>query len=92
SSGASPSYHQPASYDVGTFMVQVGAFSVQANAQRLADKMRSQYGNATIAEGWVDDKKFYRVRVGLYSSMTLAVDAHLKLVGDGFNGSFVVAR
>ena len=34
-------YRQPASYDVGHFAVQVGAFTVAANADRLAPSCRA---------------------------------------------------
>lgn len=81
-----PVYTQPKSYDIGTFAVQVGAFSVRANAERLATKMRSQYGHARINEGWVKGKKFYRVWVGQFPSLELAENIKLK-----FNGGFVIA-
>jgi rare lipoprotein A len=89
---AAPLYHQPASYDVGTFMVQVGAFAVQENAYRLADKLKAQYGSSAVAEGWVNGQKFYRVRVGLYGSMSLASDALEKIEANGYPSSFIVAQ
>ncbi len=90
--GAAPSYHQPASYDVGPFMVQVGAFTVKANAYRLAEKLKSQYGTSAVAEGWVNGQKFYRVRVGLYNTMALAAEALLRFEVNGYPSSFVVAK
>lgn len=90
--GSAPSYRQPATYDVGTFMVQVGAFTVKANAYRLAEKLKIQYGNSVVAEGWVNGQKFYRVRVGLYNTMALAAEALLRLEMNGYPNSFVVAR
>jgi rare lipoprotein A len=90
--GATPQYRQPASYDVGPFMVQVGAFTVKENAYRLADKLKGQYGSSAVAEGWVNGQKFYRVRIGLYNSMALADDALLHLETNGYPSSFVVAR
>ncbi len=79
-------YTQPQSYDVGTFAVQVGAFSVRSNAERLAAKMRAKYGFARINEGWVDGKRFYRVWVGNFPSLEVAENIKLK-----FKGGFVVA-
>lgn len=90
--GTVPSYHQPASYEVGPFMIQVGAFTVQENAQRLAAKLKSRFGSASIAEGVVSGQKFYRVRVGLYASMTLATAALLTVEADGYSNSFIVAQ
>jgi rare lipoprotein A len=90
--GTPPSYRQPDSYEIGPFMVQVGAFTVRENASRLADKLREQYGASAIAEGWVDGRKFYRVRVGLYDNMALATDGLVQMEANGFPNSFIVAR
>ena len=90
--GSAPHYRQPASYDVGPFMVQVGAFTVKENADRLAEKLKSQYGRSAVAEGWVNGQKFYRVRVGLYASMALADDALRQFETNGYPSSFIVAR
>ncbi len=90
--GATPQYRQPASYDVGPFMVQVGAFTVKENAYRLADKLKSQYGGSSVAEGWVNGQKFYRVRIGLYKTMALADEGLLNLETNGYPNSFIVAR
>lgn len=90
--GSAPYYRQPVSYDVGPFMIQVGAFTVIDNANRLAEKLKSQYGSSAVAEGWVNGQKFYRVRVGLYASMALADNALLQLEANGYPRSFIVAR
>ncbi|PLX81376.1 MAG: septal ring lytic transglycosylase RlpA family lipoprotein [Desulfuromonas sp.] len=79
-------YTQPQSYDIGTFAIQVGAFTVRSNADRLAADMRVQHGFATVREGWVDGKRFYRVWVGKFASLEVAEQMKLKL-----NGGFVVA-
>ena len=44
--------------------IQVGAFSVKGNAERLVSLMRQEYGSAHVSEAMVGDKLFYRVRVG----------------------------
>jgi rare lipoprotein A len=85
-------YRRPASYEVGPFTVQVGAFTLPQNAQRLAEELRRGYGEASIVEGWVAGKKYYRVRVGLYRTMAEAVNAETEFEGKGFRNSFVVAR
>ena len=91
-SGSPPHYRQPASYDVGPFMVQIGAFTVKENAYRLADKLKGQYGNSAVAEGWVNGQKFYRVRIGLYASMALADEALTQIETNGYPSSFIVAQ
>jgi len=90
--GATPSYQPLASYDVGPYMSQVGAFTVRENALRLAEKLKPSYGAAAVVEGWVNAQKFYRVRVGLFDTMALAAEALLRVEGDGYANSFVVAR
>ena len=89
---ASSGYRQPESYDVGVFMVQVGAFTVKDNAYRLAGQLKSLYGSAAVVEGWVNNQKFYRVRVGLYENMALADAALAQIEANGYPNSFIVAR
>ena len=86
SSSGQVTYTQPKSYDIGTFAVQVGAFSVRSNAERLAAEMRAKYGFARINEGWVDGKRFYRVWVGNFPSLEVAENIKLE-----FKGGFVIA-
>lgn len=90
--GSTATYRQPESYVVGPFTVQVGAFAVIENAQRLAAELRAAYGSAAVAEGWVGGKKFHRVRVGLYPTLVQADQARLEFEGKGFRNSFVVAK
>jgi rare lipoprotein A len=90
--GQVASYRQPETYRVGQFMVQVGAFTVKENAYRLAAKMKAQYGSSAVAEGWVEGQKFYRVRVGLFTTLDLAETALRQLEGSGFPSSFVIAK
>jgi rare lipoprotein A len=89
---STPVYTQPVSYDVGPYSVQIGAFTVKENAFRLAEKMKGQYGNSSVVEAWVDGQKFFRVRVGLYNSMNLALEGLASLEQNGYSFSFIVAR
>lgn len=90
--GGVVTYRRPASYVAGPFTVQVGAFTVLANAQRLADELRLSYGASSLVEGWVSGQKFHRVRVGLYATMAEAEQARVEFEGKGFRNSFVVAK
>lgn len=87
-----PRYRQPASYAYGPFTVQVGAFTVAQNAERLATELRTAYGEASVVEGWVAGQKFHRVRVGLYPLMAAALQAATEFEGKGFRNCFVVSR
>jgi rare lipoprotein A len=89
--GSAARYTPPASYEVGPFTVQVGAFTVRANAYRLAARLKAAYGSASVAEGRVDGRLFYRVRVGLYASLAQAATV-LAAIEGRYPSSFVVAQ
>jgi rare lipoprotein A len=92
SAGSAPHYTQLDSYDVGPFMIQVGAFTVKENADRLAAKLKGQYGSSSVATGWVNGQKFYRVRVGLFNAMAKAYTGLLEIEVNGYPNSFIVAQ
>ncbi len=84
-------YRPPASYELGPFSVQIGAFTVEHNARRLADTMRGAYGDALVVEGWVGETRFHRVRVGRYPTMDQATAAVAEFEAKGYPNSFAVA-
>lgn len=90
--GAPRVYRQPPSYVAGPFTLQVGAFSQRDNAMRLAEQLRSRYGEASVVEGWVSGTLYHRVRVGLYNSIAHAERARTDFAALGYRSSFVVAR
>ena len=50
---------------VRTLFVQAGAFTAPDNAQRLADKLRSEgYTQVFVRDDLIAGRKFYRVRIG----------------------------
>ncbi len=85
-------YRHPLSYEMGPFMVQVGAFTLPDNAHRLAEKLNAEYGSSAVVEAWVSGRKFYRVRVGLYRSLADADEARKTFEFNGYPNSFVVAK
>ncbi|WP_305045297.1 septal ring lytic transglycosylase RlpA family protein [Geoalkalibacter sp.] len=84
-------YQAPRTWEVENYSVQVGAFTVLENAQRLAEQMRRQEGYSVIQQGYVGGQLFYRVRAGKFSSLAAADAATLRFESQGFGGSFVVA-
>lgn len=84
-------WRQPKSYTVDSYAVQIGSFSVRANADRLAAQMQARVGAASVAEGWVGAKLFYRVRVGKYPTLAAAETAKAGFEQNGYANSFVVA-
>ena len=80
-------------YNKGSFSVQVGAFTVRENAQRLAQRMKLQYGAADLSLFEQEDISFFRVRVGNFHTQEEAEAFKEKLVRSGeFESAFVVAR
>jgi len=57
---------------VGSFGVQVGAFQVEENAQRLRDRLAGKYSPVNIAIYDSPNGIFYRVRVGRVPSQAAA--------------------
>ncbi len=81
-----------ADYSKGTFMVQVGAFTVKENALKLKQSLKKRYGAADIAVYNNGGEVFYRVRVGKYTTITKAEKARNTFMETGFNSPFVVAE
>ncbi len=84
-------YISSVNYESGNYAVQIGAFSLSDNAQRLASKYQQKLGSAVIKQGWVGGKLFYRVWVGRYESLTAAYAASDEFGRAGYGNSFVVA-
>jgi len=78
-------------YDSGSFAVQIGAFTVASNAQKLASEMLISYGKAEVSAIDRDGKRIYRVWVGEYKSLELAEQATSTFITAGYAGSYVVA-
>jgi len=89
--GGLSSYRPPASYDSGSFALQVGAFTIKANASRYAEELRRKFGAADIQEAIVGGNKYYRVRLGRFSSLRTAQSAQEQYEQKGFNNNFVVS-
>lgn len=89
--GGETEYRAPASYDNGSFALQVAALKSRANAYRYADELKGKYGTADVQEATVAGNTFYRVRLGNYSSLRGAQSAQESFERTGFSGSFIVA-
>jgi len=77
----------------GRFTVQVGAFEVEDNAMRLAERLRVLFDHVTVttyvpSTGTV----FYRVRVSLCEDLNEVNQTVDKLEYLGFSQTFIVAR
>ncbi|MEI6305219.1 MAG: septal ring lytic transglycosylase RlpA family protein [Deltaproteobacteria bacterium] len=84
-------YRPPASYDKGSFGIQVGAFSSLENAQRMADSIKQRYGISSIRESVVNGIRYYRVRAGNYNSLKEAEKVRERSSDKTISEGFVVA-
>ncbi|BCR05237.1 hypothetical protein DESUT3_23060 [Desulfuromonas versatilis] len=84
-------YQHPKSYVVDSYAIQVAAFTVAENAQRMAADLKSRYGVSSVQQGWVGGKLFHRVRVGRYKTLEEAEAAKVDFEARGHRNSFVVA-
>lgn len=75
----------------GPFTVQVGAFSQESNAWRLAAKLRVHNPQVQVVKFDRGDQIFYRVRVGKEKELANAQKLQKNLRSEGFNNAFVVA-
>lgn len=85
------SYQSPPRYDLGNFSIQIGAYTLAANAQKMAADMQRKYGFASVQTGMVNGTMFHRVRAGKYGSLAEAEKARLAFDGQGYRNCFVVS-
>jgi len=75
----------------GRFYVQVGAFTVKNNADRLAARMvQDGYRDTKVEQADVDGKTFWRVQAGLFPSLNAAEQGRETLRKE-FPQAFVIA-
>lgn len=76
--------------NVGFFGVQVGAFAVEENAERLRDRLSTQYSPVTITPYDSPSGMFYRVRVGRLATQAAAQQLAQQLAEQDQFVAFVV--
>jgi rare lipoprotein A len=79
-------------FQKGDFYVQIGAFTVRENADRLKDKMNKGGREAETVRHDRADQVFYRVQIKAGTTLAAAKQMEQTLAGSGFPGAFVVAR
>ncbi len=68
----------------GQFVVQVGAFAVEANAKLLQERL------TTIGQqAWIDRQNLYRVRIGPFATRDLAMQTRTALEANGISAIIV---
>ena len=72
----------------GAWMVQLGSFSIRANAEHLAQKLKKQGFAASVSQG-TGGRHLYRVRVGPVPDHAAANQLQGKLQAAGHTGAVV---
>ena len=70
-------------------MVQLGVFSIQANAERLAQELKSQGFHAQVSENSGGGRPLWRVRTGPVAERAAAEQLNARLRAAGHAGSVV---
>ncbi|MFZ5763319.1 MAG: septal ring lytic transglycosylase RlpA family protein [Thermodesulfobacteriota bacterium] len=79
-------------FQEGDFYVQVGAFKVTANAERLRDRLLREGRQAVVFDYPRGDEVFHRVQVKGGNTLSAAKQMERVMVEAGFPGAYVVAR
>ena len=66
------------------FTLQVGSFTDEANAQRLAEQLRKSFDNVFVATMETVTEKYHRVRVGQFETRESSLSTAEKLSQMGF--------
>ena len=77
------------SSSTGGWMVQLGVFSIQANAERLAQELKTQGFHALVSENGGGGRPLWRVRAGPVAERAAAEQLSAKLRAAGHAGSVV---
>jgi rare lipoprotein A len=70
--------------EIFRFTLQVGSFTDEAKAQRLAESLRGSFDNVYVTRVETSTQTYHRVRVGQYDSKELALVTAEKLSRMGF--------
>ncbi len=86
-----PAAPKPASSLAKPF-VQIGIFSVEANAERAANQMRSAGMLPTVKRSEINDKPFWRVVVGPAATKSELTNLLKSIKTEGFSDAYAVSN
>lgn len=72
--------------------VQIGIFSVEANAERAANQMRGADLSSSVRESQINGKSFWRVVVGPARTATELSGITAKIKAEGFSDAYAVTN
>lgn len=88
--GEKLTFRKPDSYDAPFYRVQVGAFKIKENAEKLAKTFQEKSIDTKIVEFQTKEGLFYRVRVGSFKKIEEAEMYRKQLKKVGFIYTFIV--
>lgn len=83
-------FRKPESYDAPFYRVQIGAFKIRENADRLAKTFTERDVDVKVVEYMSKEGLFYRVRVGSFKKIENAEKYQKELKKIGFAKTFIV--
>jgi hypothetical protein len=64
---------------VGDYYIQVASFSKKENAEKFAEFLRKKLYKVVVEEASVEDKAFFRVRVGPFETKSIATNTMIAM-------------
>jgi len=72
------------------FFVQVGAYSVQENANNILLKLQKKYSKIQTEKSQLDNKEITKVKIGPLTSLVEAEEVKKQLANQGFNKTIII--
>lgn len=72
------------------FFVQVGAYSVQENANNILLKLQKKYSKIQTEKSQLDNKQITKVKIGPLTSLVEAEEVKKQLANQGFNKTIII--
>ncbi|MFO7962907.1 MAG: septal ring lytic transglycosylase RlpA family protein [Desulfobacterales bacterium] len=91
STAGAPQY-VPTDYYTGNFAIQIGAFTIRENAEKLKSELARHYRDVRIIPFDDGNRVFYRVRLGGCRTLSMARKYEQEMISRGFEGVFVVSE
>lgn len=83
-------FRKPDSYDAPYYRIQIGAFKIKENAEKLAKLFEKSEIEVKIVEFQCREGLFYRVRVGAFKKIEDALEFQNSLKRNGYTKTFIV--
>jgi cell division protein FtsN len=72
------------------FFVQVGAYSLQENADKTLHKLQQNYSKIQTEKALINDKNLTKIKIGPLTSLVEAEETKKQLSNQGFNKAIII--